>query len=104
MNQLDALPYFQQERAAETYSGLKVFWPATFAGAGEQSGPKHKWVVILAYDHDPRNVIVCKDIDIERDARLKLARKGDAVTVHGTIQRVSGLGGIMLKDFSIDFK
>lgn len=102
-SQLDALPSFQQKGAAEAYSGLKVFWPATFSSLVEDSSEPHKWLVILYYDKQYDNAIACRGVDVEANPRLKLARKGEVAEVHGTIQSVSS-GDIWLKDVSIDFK
>ena len=99
-NQIDALPSFQQKGAADAYRGLKVFWPATFE-AVEKASESNQWLVILHDDKD--NTIVCNGIDVETDPRLKLARRGDVVNVHGTIQSVLEIA-VVLKDVSIDFK
>jgi hypothetical protein len=100
-SQLDALPSFQQKGAAEAYSGLKVFWPATFSALEEDPSEPHKWVIILRYDK--RIAIVWRGVDVEANPRLKLVREGEFVEVHGTIQGVSPRG-IWMKDVSIDFK
>ncbi len=80
-----------------------MFWPATFEDVVKPV--PNKWIVILRYYDDNHNLIVCSGIDVETDPRLKIARKGDVVNVHGTILGVSDIGhDVWLQDVSIDFK
>jgi hypothetical protein len=99
IDQIGALPPFQQKAARDTYKGLKVCWQGVFRGIDKDwSEPPSedkptKWVVTLMH-HNPAlgyaaTTIYCHGISLETYPPLKFIHNNELVIVSGTVRYAS---------------
>jgi hypothetical protein len=100
--QIKALPPFQQNSGGDLYKGLKVCWTAAFRDISPIG--KGCYVYLDNLDREVPHYsgsIICKDVSLDANPRLKIAQVGEQVIVRGTIDGVET--GVYLKDATIEF-
>lgn len=83
--QTDSLPILQQEAARRNYEGLKVKWPARISSIREFRTKPGVAEVTLRYGDENWGAIICIEVELDKQPRLRSVYGGEPVVVTGTI-------------------
>lgn len=86
--EIEAQPPFMRTEAIQRYLGREVEWILTFRD-GYESQPGQAHLMLQFASHDIRHVATT--VALENYPRLKNARSGQLVQVHGRILRIGTL-------------
>jgi len=90
--QVDAVPVYQRSAARESYTGLKVRWPAKFQTLQETKDPNVVRIFVRCGNEYLNSPLVAGELDIRRYPRLKIIYPGEPVVIAGTINNVGEIG------------